>query len=301
MNSRRDDIQENNADPCVREDVGRCDDGERCKAGNQRAGYCDGSRVVSWDMLWTVTPLDDPTLRMSLPSSASSRSMMSSGRAVGGSAGSASGLSPSSTGAKLGFRKAARNASAITAASAPENSAPSLPCDSVDAPSPSIDRARPIGAGPPEKLQPPVTGDCGSCAFRIMGVDEPIDPRCDSWLWRFRRSRRMMTNARITPASSARKPRTTMTAMAQCGNDEPPPDCTLPAVGDDVAPLPLAWADAEEAAASADDSDASDADAADAADAAETDATDADDAAAAAVIDAATASAKVVSIGDGES
>jgi hypothetical protein len=41
--------------------------------------------------------------------------------------------------------------------------------------------------------------------------------------------RRMIKKARIQDATIARKPRTTITAIAQCGNPEPEEaDCTLP-------------------------------------------------------------------------
>jgi len=85
----------------------------------------------------TLTPLEDPTLRMSLPSSANSR-LRSSSSLVSGL--SCSGLSPSSTGlpAKSGFRRAFLNASAMMAASAPEKGpgSPALPAlEIVEAPS----------------------------------------------------------------------------------------------------------------------------------------------------------------------
>lgn len=116
----------------------------------------------------------------------------------------------------------------------------------------------------------------------------------------------MMKN-RMPPATRARKPSTTITAIAQCGNDELPlVDCTFPLpaefvddgedpsilVLDEPKPPPCAIDDAEDAA------EAEEADATDATD--ESDATDRDDAAAADVedIDAITKSAKVVSDGD---
>lgn len=73
---------------------------------------------------------------------------------------------------------------------------------------------------------PPTTvlasnGSCGEfefCALAIMGDDEPMDPR---WASRSRRRRRRMINqTRTPPATIARKPRTTMTAIAQCGKGE---------------------------------------------------------------------------------
>lgn len=58
-----------------------------------------------------------------------------------------------------------------------------------------------------------------------MGEDEPIDPR---WASRSRRRRRRMTNqTRIPPATIARNPRTTITAIAQCGNVESPLGCWM--------------------------------------------------------------------------
>lgn len=265
-------------------------------------------------MLCTVTPLDEPTLRISLPSSASSRPrIISPARDTAAADGSDSGLSPSSMGrsAKLGFRNAARKASAITAASAPENGAASLPCDIVDAPSLSGDRGLSGAAAPPAILPAPVTGDWGSRAFAIMGVDDPIDPLCDNRLFRLRRSRRMITKVRMPPASRARKPSTTITAMAQWGKGVLFADCTLPAPSVELdvgaVPLPLLEplallafaeadeAEADEAAAAADDSDASDAEDADAADAAEAEAAESDDATDAEEMEAATKSATVVS------
>ena len=117
-----------------------------------------------------------------------------------------------------------------------------------------------------------------------------------------------MKNARIPVARSARKPSTTMTAIAQCGNEEPALSCTLPEpeppavlVADGFAPEPEvpeppspppARDDADAAAAEAEDREAAAAEDADAA--------DAEDAAAAAEVDdmdARTESAKVVSGG----
>lgn len=257
-----------------------------------------------------MTPRDEPTLRISRPSSASSRSRMSSARTV--PVGSESpGLSPSSVGlsVKFGFRSAARNASAMTAASAPLNGAASLPCDSVDAPSLSGDGAR--AAAPAANPPAPAIGDAGS-RFAIMGVDEPIEPRWDSRLLRRLRRRRVMSQVSTPPARRARNPSTTITAIAQWGNEDPlPPGCTLPApselvaLGDsppDPVPVPVGppappWAmtDCDEAAASADDSDANDADITEATEAAEAEAAEAEEAAAADVIEATTESAKVVS------
>jgi hypothetical protein len=53
-----------------------------------------------------------------------------------------------------------------------------------------------------------------------------------------------MRNARMHIDATARKPRTVMTAMAQCGNPEPDEsDCTEPELADEEAALELAAAD----------------------------------------------------------
>lgn len=64
-----------------------------------------------------------------------------------------------------------------------------------------------------------------------MGDDEPIDPRCVS---RPRcRRRRMISQVRTTPATMARKPRTTITAIAQCGKADASLDCWMVPDGED--------------------------------------------------------------------
>lgn len=63
---------------------------------------------------------------------------------------------------------------------------------------------------------------CGAwllCTLAIMGDDEPIDPRLDDSRLRIRRKRR---KRRIQKVTRARNPSTVMTAMAQCGKEEPP-------------------------------------------------------------------------------
>ena len=82
-----------------------------------------------------------------------------------------------------------------------------------------------------------------------------------------RRMRRMTKNARRQEAAIARKPSTTMTAMAQCGKGEfEEADCTCPP-GEEVGVLvfvDVRWArdDEDASAAEAEDADAEDADAA---------------------------------------
>jgi len=183
----------------------------------------------------TLTPLEDPTLRMSLPSSANSRLSSSSSF---GSPVSCSGLSPSSTGlpAKSGFRKAFRKASAMMAASAPENGPGSpalLALDIVEAPSGDTTLGAPcpcevaVLACRPGTTAPARSGDaCEWPAFAIIGELEPIELRLDSIAFR-RRTRRMMKNVSTHVVTIARNPRTTMTAMAQCGKLELLADCTL--------------------------------------------------------------------------
>jgi len=131
-----------------------------------------------------------------------------------------------------------------------------------------------------------------------MGVAEPIEPLWESDAPFLRRTHRRMTKKRITAAKSARNPRTVITAIAQCGNDDDPePDCTFPVPAEDegnepvtldgpLNPPPFSLADdCDAAAAEADDSEAADADAADREDAAAADVED---------IDATTESANVV-------
>lgn len=102
------------------------------------------------------------------------------------------------------------------AASAPENSGPLSP-DTVEAPSGEITLGAPwscdeLGCRPTAAAAS--SGDPGElpvCA--IIGDDEPIELRFES---RFRlRIRRMMKKARIHVVATARKPSTTITAMAQ--------------------------------------------------------------------------------------
>jgi hypothetical protein len=168
---------------------------------------------------------------MSLPSSASSRFMMS------GVFSGWSGLSPSSTGrlAKSGFRSAALNASAMIAASAPENGtcSPALPdremveAPSLRAPAPPcpVELWRSTAAAPAAPAAAPVSsGELGwlsTCA--IIGDEEPIEFLFDSIC--LLRIRRIMKKARMHVVAMARNPRTTMTAIAHRGKSEPePPD-----------------------------------------------------------------------------
>lgn len=239
----------------------------------------------------TFTPRDELTLRMSRPSSANSRLINGSGT------GWSSGLSPSSTGrsTKFGFRSMSLKAFAMTAASAPENGAESLVRDMVDAPSCTSGEFGLLVPSPADtNAAVPRRGDWVAwlCACDIMGVDEPMEPRCESAAPRRILIRRMMKKMRIPVATKARKPRTTMTAIAQCGNDDPPPSFWTfpdpgPAVGVPCAELRLAC-DADDTDAREEDRDAAE----------EAEAADADDAAAAAEVEdiaAATESAKVVS------
>lgn len=176
----------------------------------------------------------------------------------------------------------------MIAASAPENGAASLVRDIVEAPSwPSGDVGRPDAPAMPPATAPS-RGDCGVlpvAAFAIIGDAEFIEPRWDSMLFLRLRIRRVMKKARMPDATSARKPRTTITAIAQCGNvelaadwtepvlptavDVGPADCRLEGDPDEPEPEGFEVAVAEDAAA-ADLDDAADTDAADAdADAAE--------------------------------
>lgn len=103
-------------------------------------------------------------------------------------------------------------------------------------------------------------------AFAIIGELEPIEFRLDSMAFRLR-IRRMMKNARTHVVAIARKPRTTMTAMAQCGKPELlVPDCTPP-VGLEmelVGLLPVDLRDSEDPVVEAAATDAAAADATDA-------------------------------------
>jgi hypothetical protein len=95
-----------------------------------------------------------------------------------------------------------------------------------------------------------------------MGEAEPIEPRREVRALSLRRARRTRRNTRAPIARIAKKPRTTMTAIAQWGKGEPELDCKLPGVA--VArnlELEAAAADAEAAeaeAAAADDEAAMD-------------------------------------------
>jgi len=132
-------------------------------------------------------------------------------------------LSPSSKGlaAKSGFRSAFLKASAMIAASAPENGPPSAaepPCDideaaSGDAMEDARWRTEPA-APAPAKAAPPI-GDRGVCASAIIGDAEPIELRLEvSFLLR---RRRMTKKARMPPATRAKNPRMAITAIAQWG------------------------------------------------------------------------------------
>ena len=69
-----------------------------------------------------------------------------------------------------------------------------------------------------------------------MGDDEPIEFLLESRSALRRRILRMMKNAKMQDEAMAAKPRTTMTAIAQCGKPESSsPDCTFPL----PSPLPL--------------------------------------------------------------
>lgn len=210
----------------------------------------------------TRTSRDEPTLRISRPSSASSRlsnwcSFCSWD----------SGLSPSSIGrpAKSGFRRAFRNASAMIAASAPENGVSvEWECEIIEEPSFGEYRDAGRGAG-----ACPINGDCGAApAPVIMGEADPIEPRREVRALSLRLARRMIRNPRTPIARIAKKPRTTMTAIAQWGKGEGELDCKLPGVeveralvleaeAADLAAAEAEAADAEEAeAAAAEDEDA---------------------------------------------
>jgi len=174
------------------------------------------AEVSPWSLrVSTRTPLDESTLRIPLPSSANSRFIRAPSVPSGLSG--FSGLSPSSTGelAKSGFRKAFLNASAMIAASAPENNGPLSP-DVVDAPSGEITLG---GPWPCDELvcRPTAaaasSGDPGElpmCA--IIGDAEPIELRFDSFRLR---TRRIMKKPRTHVVATARNPSTTITAMAQ--------------------------------------------------------------------------------------
>jgi hypothetical protein len=98
-----------------------------------------------------------------------------------------------------------------------------------------------------------------------MGEAEPIEPRREVRALSLRLARRTRRKPRTPIARIAKKPRTTMTAIAQWGKSEFELDCKLPgvAVARDLE-LEAAAADAEAAdakdaeAAAADDEDAKD-------------------------------------------
>jgi hypothetical protein len=98
-----------------------------------------------------------------------------------------------------------------------------------------------------------------------MGEAEPIEPRRELRALSLRLARRTRRKPRTTIALIAKKPRTTMTDIAQWGKSECELDCKLPgvAVARDLE-LEAAAADAEAAdakdaeAAAADDEDAKD-------------------------------------------
>jgi hypothetical protein len=213
----------------------------------------------------TLTPLDEPTLRISLPSSASSRVIKSSFT-------SGSGTSSSTGSVKSGFRSIFLNASAMIAASAPLNGPVSVALpgrEMVDAP--SCTTLGGIPAWWPVELWARAdsgavgtTGDC-CCTFAIIGEAEPIEFLFESIRCRLR-SRRRIRKKRRHMAAMAKKPSTTITAMAQCGKPEPVPGfCRLP-VWVDEGTVKLAVREDSEARE---------------ADARETEAADAEDAAAA--------------------
>lgn len=123
----------------------------------------------------------------------------------------------------------------MMAASAPEKGPPSPaepPWDikeaaSGDATDDARWRTEPPAAAPAAgKPAPP--GDCGEFGrtLAIMGDAEPMEPRLESPA--LLRRRRMMKKARMPPATRARNPRTTITAMAQWGKFEASPVAWMP-------------------------------------------------------------------------
>ena len=98
-----------------------------------------------------------------------------------------------------------------------------------------------------------------------MGEAEPIEPRREVRALSLRLARRTRRNPRTPIARIAKKPRTTMTAIAQWGKSECEADCKLPGVA--VArDLELEAAAADAAAADAKDAEAAAADEEDAMD-----------------------------------
>lgn len=81
-----------------------------------------------------------------------------------------------------------------------------------------------------------------------MGVEEPMELRVETDR---RRLRRRMMKARTQRAAIARKPRTTITAIAQWGKESLPLAITLPPEAVDVGDEDERVADAEEADATA--------------------------------------------------
>jgi len=130
----------------------------------------------------------------------------------------------------------------MIAASAPENGpgSPALPArEIVDAPSGETTLGAfcpcevAVLACRPGTTAPARSGDTGECPlFAIIGELDPIEFRFDSIAFRLR-IRRMMKNASTHVVAIARKPSTTMTAMAQCGKLELlAPDWTLAPVAE---------------------------------------------------------------------
>jgi hypothetical protein len=217
----------------------------------------------------TLTPLDELTLRMSLPSSANSLLRTTFPAASASRSAVVSGLSPSATAgpAKSGFRNILRKASAIMAASAPDKGPPlSLVVDAASAGRflVTIDGETPVAV-----VGIPVWGGSGGLSTiwtmswlsrAIIGEAEPIEFRFES-ISLLLRMRRKMKKTTMHEAAMARKPKMTMTAIAQRGKDEDEgldwmvPECAADA---ELSTLDreAARADEEEAAAAALEEDA---------------------------------------------
>lgn len=176
----------------------------------------------------TLTPLDELTLRISLPSSANSLLRTTFPASSASRSAVASGLSPSSTDgpAKSGFRNILRKASAMMAASAPEKGPPlSLMVDAASVVTflVAIDGDTPDAAA---AAGIPVCGGSGGepglsylwimswLPRAIIGEADPIEFRFESTSLLLR-MRRRMRKTRMHVAAMARKPKTTMTAIAQ--------------------------------------------------------------------------------------
>ena len=221
---------------------GKCNE-LKTREGKRRGGQNNNPNLFAYlavslsPSVSTLTPLLELTLRISLPSSANSRFIICSS--------CPSGLSPSSTGAaaaKSGFLNIFLNASAMMAASAPLKGplSPALPGRDV------VDSASCVMLGAsccwlscldsvPPPPPPPLPGRVGGgrravaprsgevfATLAIMGDADPMEFRFAS-LSSFslrRRIRRRMRNTSTHVATKARNPRTTMTAMAQWGNEE---------------------------------------------------------------------------------